>query len=316
MIMFIDEYRDRFGVEPIYRVLTEHGCKIAPSTYYAARTRGPSARARRDLLVLIEIKRVHQASRGGLYGARKIYHQLLRENILVEDQPVARCTIERLMKNAGLQGVSRRRKVRTTIADPAATRPPDLVERDFTATKPNQLWVVDFTYVATISAFVYVAFAIDVFSRMIVGWRAATSMTTDLVLDALEMALWNRTRADANLDGLIHHSDAGSQYTSIRYTDRLIETGVRASIGTVGDSYDNAMAESVNALYKTELVFWEGPWAGAAQLELATLGWVDWFNHTRIHSQLDYRTPAEIETEHYRVHNTPAQQPLADQPAL
>ncbi len=182
--MFIDEYRDRFGVEPICRVLAEHGCKIAPSTYYAARKRGPSARARRDLLVLIEIKRVHKASHGGLYGARKIYHQLLRENILVEDQPVARCTIERLMRNAGLPGVSRRRKVRTTIADPAATRPPDVVKRDFTATKPNQLWVVDFTYVATISGFVYVAFAIDVFSRMIVGWRAATSMTTDLVPSA------------------------------------------------------------------------------------------------------------------------------------
>ncbi len=185
--------------------------RLPQAPNYAARTRGPSARARRDLLVMIEIKRVHQASRGGLYGARKIYQQLLRENILVEDQPVARCTIERLMRNAGLQGVSRRRKVRTTIADPAATRPPDLVKRDFTATKPNQLWVVDFTYVATISGFVYVAFAVDVFSRMIVGWRAATSMTTDLVLDALEMALWNRTRANANLDGLIHHSDAGSQ---------------------------------------------------------------------------------------------------------
>ena len=209
--MFIDEYRDRFGVEPICRVLTEHGCKIAPSTYYAARKRGPSARARRDLLVMVEIERVHQASRGGLYGARKIYHQLLRENILVEDQPVARCTIEALKGNAGLPGVSRRRKVRTTIADPAATRPPDLVKRDFTATKPNQLWVVDFTYVATMRGFVYVAFAVDVFSRMIVGWRAATSMRTDVVLDALEMVLWNRTRANANLDGLIHHRDAGSQ---------------------------------------------------------------------------------------------------------
>ncbi|HZK36138.1 MAG TPA: IS3 family transposase [Aeromicrobium sp.] len=216
MIVFIDEHRGRFGVEPICRVLTEHGCKIAPSTYYAARKRGLSARARRDELVFAEIERVHQASRGGLYGARKIYRQLLRENVLIGDKPVARCTIERLMRNAGLQGVSRSRKVRTTISDPTAARPPDLVKRDFTATKPNELRVVDFTYVATMSGWVYVAFAIDVFSRMIVGWRAATSMTTDLPLDALEMALWNRGRAGADVNGLIHHSD----YAELRVKPR------------------------------------------------------------------------------------------------
>ena len=200
-------------------------------------------------------------------------------------------------------------EVRTTIRDEVSARPADLVKRDFTATAPNQLWVVDFTYVATFAGFVYVAFAIDVFSRMIVGWRAARSMNTDLPLDALEMALWNRARAGHDVDGLVHHSDAGSQYTSIRYTDRLVEAGLNASIGTIGDSYDNALAESVNGLYKAELVYWEGPWRGADDLELATLGWVDWFNHTRIHSSLGYRTPAQIEAEYYR-HINAVEQPL------
>jgi len=170
--------------------------------------------------------------------------------------------------------------------------------------------VVDFTYVATLAGFVYVAFAIDVFSRMIVGWRAARSMKTDLPLDALDMALWHRGRAGHDVTGLVHHSDAGSQYTSIRYTDRLVEAGLQASIGTVADSYDNALAETVNGLYKAELVYWEGPWRGADDLELATLGWVDWFNHTRIHSSLKYATPAEVEAEYYR-HNQAAEQPLA-----
>jgi len=274
---FIEAHRDRFGVVPICRVLTEHGCPIAPSTYYAGRKRRPCARQVRDELVLDEVCRVHKASRGGLYGARKIYHQLRREGVTVEGSPVARCTIERLMKAAGMQGVRRARRVRTTIADEAAARPADLVKRDFTATRPNELWVVDFTYVATLAGFVYVAFAIDVFSRMIVGWRAARSMKTDLPLDALDMALWHRGRAGHDVTGLVHHSDAGSQYTSIRYTDRLVEAGLQASIGTVADSYDNALAETVNGLYKAELVYWEGPWRGADDLELATLGWVDWF---------------------------------------
>ena len=309
MTAFIDAHHERFGVVPICRVLTEHGCPIAPSTYYAARSRGVSARAVRDELVLDEVCRVHRASRGGLYGARKIYQQLRREGVTVQGSPIARCTIERLMKAAGMQGVRRDRRVRTTIRDDAAARAADLVRRDFTAARPNQLWVVDFTYVATFAGFVYVAFAIDVFSRMIVGWRAATSMKTDLALDALEMALWHRARAGHEVNGLVHHSDAGSQYTSIRYTDRLVEAGLHASIGTVGDSYDNALAESVNGLYKTELVFWEGPWRGPDDLELATLGWVDWFNHVRIHSSLGYRTPAEVEAEYYR-HNHAVEQPL------
>ena len=210
MTSFIEEYRQEFGVVPICRVLTQHGCPIAPGTYYAACARGLSARAVRDELVLDEIHRVHKASRGGLYGARKVYHRLRREEVTVGGSPVARCTVERLMKTGALQGVRRSRRIRTTIPDEAAARPADLVKRDFTATAPNQLWVVDFTYVATFAGFVY-AFAIDVFSRMIVGWRAARSMKTDLPLDALEMALWNRARAGHDVNGLVHHSDAGSQ---------------------------------------------------------------------------------------------------------
>ncbi len=310
MTAFIEAHHERFGVVPIGRVLTEHGCPIAPSTYYAARSRARSARAVRDELVLDEVCRVHQASRGGLYGARKVYHQLRREGVTVEGSPVARCTVERLMKAAGLKGVRRDRRVRTTIRDAAAARPADLVKRDFTATRPNELWVLDFTNVATFAGFVYVAFAIDVFSRMIVGWRTARSMKTDLPLDALDMALWHRGRAGHDVNGLVYHFDAGSRYTSIRYTDRLVEAGLQASIVTVADSDDNALAETVNGLYKAELVYWEGPWRGADDLELATLGWVDWFNHTRIHSSLKYATPAEAEAEYYR-HNHAAEQPLA-----
>ncbi len=296
---FIDDHHDRFGVEPICQVLTEHGVKIAPSTYYAARARPPSARAVRDERVLVEIRRVHTAS-GGRYGARKVYHQLRREDVQVEGAAVARCTVEPLMAAHGLRGCSRGATVRTTRPDITAARPADLVKREFTAAAPNRLWVVDFTYVATWSGFVYVAFAIDVFSRMIVGWRAARSMATELPLDALDMALWHRSHAGHSVTGVVHHSDAGSQYTAIRYAERLAEAGALASIGTVGDSYDNALAESVIGLYKTELVFWEGPWRGADDLELATLTWVDWFNHTRLHSALGYRTPTEVETDHYQ----------------
>ena len=315
MSAFIDAHRVTFGVAPICRVLSQHGVPIAPETYYARRRRPRSARAGRDERVLVEIVRVHTAARGGLYGARKVYHQLRREGVLVEGTAVARCTVERLMRTHGLVGVRRGRRVRTTTPDTTAVRPADLVKRQFTATAPNQLWVVDFTYVATWSGFVYVAFAVDVFSRMIVGWRAARTMKTDLPLDALDMALWHRGRAGHDVHGLIHHSDAGSQYTSIRYTDRLAEAGLQASIGTIGDSYDNALAETVNGLYKAELVFWEGPWKGADDLELATLGWVDWFNHTRLHSALGYRPPAEVESEYYRqIHST--EQPLVGEPAL
>lgn len=309
MSAFIDAHADRFGVEPICRVPTEHGCPIAPSTYYAARRRPPSARARRDAELLVDIEWVHAGS-GGRYGARKVYHQLRRDGA-----PVARCTVERLLRARGLTGVRRGRGVRTTRPDAAAARPSDLVHRDFTAPAPNRLWVVDFTYVATWTGFVYVAVAIDVFSRMIVGWRVARTMRTELPLDALDMALWHRGRAGQDVTALVHHSDAGSQYTSIRYTQRLLDTGLRASVGSVGDSYDNALAESVIGLYKAELVYWDGPWKGADDLELATLTWVDWFNRTRLHSALGHRPPAEVEAEYYR-HNQPAEQPLAGQPTL
>jgi putative transposase len=311
VITFIDDHRVRFGVEPICRVLSEHGCTIAPRTYYAHRSRAASARTVRDASLLVQIRRVHQASRGGLYGARKVHAQLRREGIVV-----ARCTVERLMRTAGLQGVRRGKTVRTTIPDELASRPADLVKRAFRATSPNRLWVVDFTYVATFAGFVYVALAIDVFSRMIVGWRADRTMRTELPLDALDMALWHRSRAGHDVTGLVHHSDAGSQYTSIRYTQRLLDAGALASIGTVGDSFDNALAESFMGLYKTELVRWEGPWRGLDDLELATLGYIDWFNHTRLFADLGYRTPAEVEAEYYRHHASPDEQPLSGQLTL
>ena len=311
MITFIDEHRGRFGVEPICRVLTGHGCLIAARTYRAHKARPASARSLSDALLLVEIVRVHAAARGGLYGARKVHAQLRREGIVA-----ARCTVERLMRTTGLQGVRRDKSVRTTVPDKGAPRPQDLVDRDFTAPAPNRLWVVDFTYVATFTGFVYVAMAIDVFSRMIVGWRAAKSMTTDLPLDALDMALWQRGRAGHDVRGLVHHSDAGSQYTAIRYADRLAQAGALPSIGSVGDSYDNALAESVMGLFKAELVRWDGPWRGLDDLELATLGWIDWFNHTRLHSALDYRTPVEVETEHYLHQQHTAERPLAAQPTL
>jgi putative transposase len=231
-VAFIDGHRDRFGVEPICRVLTEHGCKIAPSTYYAARTRRPSARAVRDAELVPEIVRVHSDPRIGrcLYGARKVWHQLRREGFAVP-----RCRVERLMRTAGLRGARRGRAFRTTRPDPAAARPADLVRRNFTAERPNQLWVVDFTYVPTWSGMAFTALVSDVFSRRIVGWRTAAAMRTELPLDALEMALWTRACAGAQVTGVVHHSDAGAQYTSIRYAGRLADAGALASIGTVGD---------------------------------------------------------------------------------
>ena len=303
---FIDEYKERFGVEPICRVLSAHGVKIAPSTYYAAKERPPSPRSVRDAQLLVEIERVHadpQIGRG-LYGTRKVWHQLRREGL-----EVARCTVERLMKAAQLQGVRRGRRCVTTKSAPGATRPPDLVDRDFTAERPNRLWVVDFTYVPTWSGLAFTAFVSDAFSRRIVGWRTAASMPTELPLDALEMALWTRARAGEAVDGVVHHSDAGSQYTSIRYSTRLLEAGALASIGSVGDSYDNAQAESLIGLYKTELVRHEGPWRGVEDLELATLSWVYWFNETRLHSSIGHVPPVEYETKHNR-QNATLQQPL------
>jgi putative transposase len=311
-VEFIEAHRGRFGVEPMCRVLSEHGVRIAPSTYYAAKARPPSARAVADAALLDEIVRVHADPNlgRGLYGARKIWHQLRREGVTV-----ARCTVERLMRSAGLRGASRGRRFVTTRPDPAAARPPDRVARDFTAAGPNQLWVVDFTYVPTWSGTVFTAFVSDVFSRRIVGWRTAASMPTGLPLDALEMALWTRARAGQEVRGLVHHSDAGSQYTSIRYATRLLDAGALASIGSVGDSYDNALAESVIGLYKTECVRHEGPWRGVDDLELATLGWVHWFNQTRLHSSIGHVPPIEYEAAYYR-HIDPQQQPLPGELSL
>lgn len=307
---FIDAHRNRFGVEPMCRVLSQHGVPIAPSTYYAAKARPPSARALRDAELLVEIRRVHFEVGRGLYGARKVWHQLRREGT-----EVARCTVERLMRAEGLQGARRGRRFVTTKPDTAAVRPPDLVQRAFKATRPNELWVVDFTYVATWSGTAFTAFVSDVFSRRIVGWRTAASMPTELPLDALEMALWTRARSGEPVDGVVHHSDAGAQYTSIRYSNRLADAGAVASIGSVGDSFDNAMAESVIGLYKTECVRHEGPWRGVDDLELATLSWVHWFNETRLHSAIGHVPPVEFEAEHYR-HINARQQPLSGEPSL
>jgi len=281
MIAYIDRNRHRYGVEPICRMLP-----IAPSTYYQ-HTKGPrSARAVRDAQLKVEIRRVH-GEHFGVYGARKVWRQLHREGIAV-----ARCTVERLMGELGLEGVRRGKPRRTTTPDTSTTRPADLVERDFSATRPNQLWVADLTYVTTWSGFVYVALVIDAFSRFVVGWQASRSLRTDLALDALEMAIWRR---QAQLEGLVHHSDRGSQYLSIRYTERLAEAGAVTSVGSRGDSYDNALAETIIGLYKTELVRRRGPWKGIDEVEYATLEWVDWFNHRRLLEPIGYVPPAEFE---------------------
>ena len=286
MITYIDRHKDRYGVEPICRVLP-----IAPSTYHAARRWPPSARRRRDTQLKIELRRVH-AEHFGVYGARKVWRQLHREGITA-----ARCTVERLMAELHLEGVRRGKTHKTTTPDAAAARPADLVERDFSAQRPNQLWVADLTYVATWSGFVYVAFVIDAFSRFIIGWQASRSLRTDLALDALEMAIWRRR---GGLDGLVHHSDRGGQYLAIRYTERLAEAGAVTSVGSRGDSYDNALAETIIGLYKTELIRRRSPWKGIDDVEYATLEWVDWFNHRRLLEPIGHVPPAEFETAYWR----------------
>jgi putative transposase len=275
-------------------VLTDAGAKIAPSTYYAARSRPASARAVRDEQLTGEIRRVHAANYG-VYGARKVWRQLHREG-----HQVARCTVERLMRAEGLAGVVRGKARRTTVPAELTTRPGDLLERDFTAPAPNRRWVADITYVATWTGFVYVAFVTDLFSRRIVGWRASTSLRADLALDALEQAIWQRGREGADLAGLIHHSDRGVQYLAIRYTERLADIGAIGSVGSRGDSYDNAAAESLIGLFKTELIRRRGPWRGLDHVELATLEWVDWFNNRRLHSACGNIPPTEFEQQHYR----------------
>jgi len=308
-VEFVDVYRDRFGVEPICRVLTEHGVKIAPSGYYAFKKRPKSARALRDADLLIEIERVFWDRKlgRGISGARKIWRLLAREDIIV-----ARCTVERLMRQQGLRGVRRGKQFITTKPDPVAPRADDHVNREFHADRPNELWVVDFTYVPTWSKTAFTAFVTDVYSRRIVGWRTMDTMPTDLPLDALEMALWVRDRAGENVKSVIQHSDAGSQYTALRYTERLAEVGAVASIGTVGDSYHNALAESVVGLYKTECVKIDGPFRTADELELATLSWVHWFNGNRLHSSINYLTPIEKENTYYREMTSQSQPALGN----
>lgn len=289
IVAFIDEHRNTTGVEPICEAM-----QIAPATYYThkAAQADPakrSLRSRRDEELKERILRIWN-SNFQAYGARKVWRQLLRER-----EPVARCTVERLMRIMGLQGVIRGKKKRTTIPADGDQRPLDLVKRHFGADRPNQLWVADFTYVATWAGFVYVAFVIDVFARMIVGWRASRSMSADLTLDALEQALWARKVKS----GLVHHSDRGSQYLAIRYSERLIEAGVEASVGSVGDAYDNALAETINGLYKAEVIHRWGPWKGLSDVEYATLEWVSWFNNTRLLEPIGYVPPAEFEKAYY-----------------
>lgn len=290
MTAFITEHRGRFGVEPICEVL---GAKV--STFYAAKDRPTSARAVHDDELVVQIRRVYKENYG-VYGARKVWRQLNREGI-----PVAKCTVERLMAREGIQGVRRGKRRGTTRSDLKAARPPDLVDRQFTASRPNELWVADLTEIVTWSGVCYAGFVIDAFSRMFVGWSLATHIRTELPLEALEMAIWRR---DTVLDGLVHHSDAGSQYTSIRYTERLAEAGIAPSVGSVGDSYDNALAESSIGLYKTELIERHRPWRTSEQVELATLEYLDWFNNRRLHSSIGDVPPAEAEGRYYAAAKT------------
>ncbi|WP_433544517.1 IS3 family transposase (plasmid) [Streptomyces sp. CA-294286] len=286
----IDHLRHRgLGVDPVCRVL-----ELSPSTYFARKKRPKSARRLRDEQLMPLIEEVHAES-GGTYGARRIARALGRKGV-----EVARCTVERLMAELGLEGVIRGRRRRTTVSEPSAPRPPDLVDRDFSASRPVQLWVADMTYVRTWSGWVYVAFVLDVYSRMIVGWQVANHIRTELPLDAQEMGLWRRRiKKDS---GLIHHSDRGSQYVSIRYTGRLSDIGASASVGSVADSYDNAMAEALNGTFKAELIEMQGPWKDVDQVERAIFQWITWYNEERLHSALDYVPPAEYEGAFWRCH--------------
>ena len=287
MTRFIDDHRATHGVEPICRTLA-----IAPSTYYAARVRPPSARHVRDAAVSVDVARIHKANYA-VYGARKLWHALLREGT-----GIGRDQTGRLMHALGLTGAVRGKTKRTTVASELSPRPADLVDRVFAASEPNRLWVADITYVSTWSGFVYTAFVIDAFSRAIVGWRVSSSLRAELALDALEMAIWSRRTAD--LGGLVHHSDRGVQYLAIRYTERLEDEGAVTSVGSRGDSYDNALAETVNGLYKTELIRARGPWRTVDQVELATAGWVAWWNAERLHGACGDIPPAEFEAAYHQ----------------
>jgi transposase InsO family protein len=290
MVAFIDAHRAQYGVEPICREVP-----IAPSQYYARKAREAdpgrlAPRLQRDRALKSEIRRVHEEN-FGVYGARKVWRQLAREGIVA-----ARCTVERLMRSLGLHGVVRGRSPCTTRGDKRLQRPPDRVNRLFLARRPNELWVADLTYVPTWSGFVYVAFVIDAYARRIIGWRVARSMHAELVLNALEQAVWSRS----GIKGVVHHSDHGSQYLSIRYTERLAEVGAQPSVGSVGDSYDNALAETVIGLYKTEVIQPRGPWRNLEAVEYATLEWVDWFNNRRLLEPIGNIPPAELEASYYQ----------------
>jgi putative transposase len=291
-VAFVDSHQAEYGVQPVLQALEDTPAQIAPSTYYAAKTRPASARSRRDAALIEIIKQIH-AENYGVYGARKIWHELHRRGV-----QVARCTVERLMREIGLRGLLRDKSPRTTRPAAETDQPRDLVKRDFTAVGPNQLWVADLTYVRTSVGWVYAAFVLDVYSRMIVGWQVSTSLYTDLALDALKLAIWRRENQGADLDGLVHHSDRGVQYRAIRYTQRLAEAGAVASVGSKGDSFDNAMAEAFNSLYKAELVRNKGPWRGLDDLEMATVEYIDWYNNRRLHGELGHVPPAEHETLH------------------
>jgi putative transposase len=296
-VSFIDAYQDRFGgVEPICRVLCEHGWQIAPSGYWAAKARATSARDLRDDELVKIIAEIRGEDFNEVYGARKLWRELNRRGHVV-----ARCTVERLMRREGLSGAVRgRRKIRTTVADPSHERASDKLNRDFTAPAPNRVWVADFTEVLTWLGLVYVAFVVDVYSRAIVGWSAATRKSAELVINALKMAVWRRDHdGHAVQEGLIHHSDAGSQYTSFRFTANLVTLGIDPSIGTVGDALDNALMESTIGLYKTELINRHGPWRTLADVELATARWVEWYNARRLHSAIRHVPPNEYEAAYY-----------------
>ena len=290
---FINTFRDRWGVEPICDTL-----QVAPSTYYAALSRPASARQVRDRELKVEIARAHKEN-FDVYGTEKVWKQLRREGV-----EVGRDRVGRLMAELELVGAVRGKTWRTTIPSAVASRPADLVERDFSATAPNRLWVADLTYVSTWPGVVYTALVTDVFSRYIVGWKVSTTLRAELALDALEMAIWSRGTTD--LKGLVHHSDRGVQYLAIRYTERLADAGAVCSVGSRGDSYDNALAESVIGLYKTELIRKQKPWRSFEQLELATARWVDWYNNRRLHTSIGDQPPAEFEATYYRVCATSA----------
>jgi putative transposase len=293
-VAYIEDHKQDFGVEPICTAL-----QVAPSTYYAYRARPASARSVSDEVTSRAISKVHAAN-FSVYGARKVHAELNRQG-----HRVARCTVQRLMRAAGLRGITRAKGPRTTVPGKGPETRPDLVKRKFTATGPDQLWVADITYCRTFAGWVYAAFVTDVHSRRVVGWQLSTSLRTDLALDALEMGIWTRQHARRDVSGLIHHSDRGVQYVAVRYTQRLAEAGVVASVGTTGDSYDNALAEAFNSLFKAELIRNKGPWKSIDDLEIAVAEYIDWFNHRRLHGEIGLVPPAEYEETYYRQNPAP-----------